>query len=172
MNSIKDDVLHIGVILNGNRQMQPILTPAKLVTLNVATLCYLCGKGFTPQDSKVCVHYHAGLISQRGAAHRSCSLKYREQNTINCYFHNLSNYDAHFTGCLAQNHIRVVATVVRSTQVSPTTFHIIYIYLAYLVVILLIFNLILMNNYFNLIFNLVPKQTLPCLYQFNQLQYC
>lgn len=94
MNSIR--VLHIGDILYANRQMQTILTSTEQVAFDAATLCYLCGKGFTPEDSKVLDHSHAANYPYRKAAPISCNLKFREQDTINCYFHNLSNYDAHF----------------------------------------------------------------------------
>ncbi|XP_054275402.1 uncharacterized protein LOC128994697 [Macrosteles quadrilineatus] len=93
--SLRQDVLKIGDTLYNERQMEPKLTPAEEAAHFAATLCYICGQGFTSQDSKVRDHMHSQPYSYRGAAHSSCNIRHQEQNTINCYFHNLT-YDSHF----------------------------------------------------------------------------
>ena len=96
MEMLKTDVEKLWSYLYEARNLRPVLTPAETVQYNSATTCYLCGKIYSKEDPKVRDHNHAAPYEYRGAAHRSCNLRYREQRVVNCYFHNLSNYDAHF----------------------------------------------------------------------------
>ena len=97
MKTLKQDIIHIGKLLFGQRQIQPRLTAEEEAEFQAATNCYICGGAFHPDgEMKVRDHKHAPPYTYRGAAHSNCNLRYHEQDTINCYFHNLSNYDAHF----------------------------------------------------------------------------
>ena len=59
-----------------------------------ASLCWICGGGFGPDDIKVWDHCHfTGKF--RGAAHNSCNLQFRKPTFTPVFFHNLSGYDAH-----------------------------------------------------------------------------
>ncbi|XP_054277901.1 uncharacterized protein LOC128996535 [Macrosteles quadrilineatus] len=96
VESINKDVLKIGDKLYKERRMTPNLTPAEEAAHIAAYQCYICGLGFTSdKDPKVRDHMHSTPYTYRGAAHSSCNIRHQEQNTINCYFHNLS-YDSHF----------------------------------------------------------------------------
>src|SRR5436190_9048087 len=97
MKTLKQDIIHIGKLLFGQRQIQLRLTAEEEAEFQAATNCYICGSAFHPNgEMKVRDHKHAPPYTYRGAAHSNCNLRYHEQDTINCYFHNLSNYDAHF----------------------------------------------------------------------------
>src|SRR5204862_1765452 len=96
MEALKMDVTMLWNYLFNARSLHPVLTVQQQIDYFMTTDCYLCGKEFSEQDPKVRDHNHAPPYEFRGAAHRSCNLRYREQRLINCYFHNLSNYDAHF----------------------------------------------------------------------------
>lgn len=95
VKSLTSDVYEIGNTLYGQRQMTPTLTPDEQSSFNTASLCHICGKTFSDLDKKVRDHQHSHPFKYRGASHSSCNLRYQEQSTINCYFHNL-NYDSHF----------------------------------------------------------------------------
>ena len=57
------------------------------------TKCWICNKEF---DDDVKVREHCHFTGRyRGAAHKSCNLKYRKPNFTPVVFHNLSGYDSH-----------------------------------------------------------------------------
>ena len=62
-------------------------------SFNAAKKCHICFKDFSEKDFKVRDHCHYTRL-YRGAAHRSCNLRYRIPNHIPIVFHNLSRYDA------------------------------------------------------------------------------
>ena len=57
------------------------------------TKCWMCNEEFD-EDVKVRDHCHF-TGRYRGAAHKSCNLKYRKLNFMPVAFHNLSGYDSH-----------------------------------------------------------------------------
>ena len=125
MESLKKDIAHIRDLLYGQRRTELKLTPAEEVEFQAATECYLCHKGYG-QEMKVRDHNHAPPYQYRGAAHASCNLRYHEQDTINCYFHNLSNYDAHFVVReldIDKGDVRVLANTEEKYITFLKTFH-------------------------------------------------
>ena len=62
-------------------------------------VCYICKKGFSTDDgNKKChkVRDHCHYIEKcRGAAHRTCNLRYKTPKEIHVVFHNGSTYDYH-----------------------------------------------------------------------------
>ena len=76
------------------KEMFP-LTSQEWKSFREATVCWLCRKGFGNGDLvKVRDHCHfTGKF--RGAAHRSCNLKFQRPKFTPVFFHNLQNYDAH-----------------------------------------------------------------------------
>ena len=76
------------------KEMFP-LTSQEWKSFREATVCWLCQKGFGEGDLvKVRDHCHfTGKF--RGAAHRSCNLKFQRPKFTPVFFHNLQNYDAH-----------------------------------------------------------------------------
>ena len=73
------------------------LTQQQWRSFHEATTCHVCGGPFDrgEDDRKVRDHCHS-TDEYRGAAHRSCNLRYQRSCTIPVVFHNLSGYDAHF----------------------------------------------------------------------------
>ena len=61
---------------------------------NIATICYICLKGFKVYDPKVRDHCHY-TGKYLGPAHGSCNLRYKIPNYILILFHSLSRYGAH-----------------------------------------------------------------------------
>ncbi|XP_054270714.1 uncharacterized protein LOC128991659 [Macrosteles quadrilineatus] len=98
IKSIRDDVQKIGDIVYGQRLPNdpPRLTQVEEDSFREQTVCYICKREFTILDPRVKDHQHSPPYTYRGAAHRSCNIRHKEQDTINIYLHNLSNYDAHF----------------------------------------------------------------------------
>ena len=76
------------------KEMFP-LTNQEWKSFREATVCWLCRKEFEKGDLvKVRDHCHfTGKF--RGAAHRSCNLKFQRPKFTPVFFHNLQNYDAH-----------------------------------------------------------------------------
>ena len=63
---------------------------------NKLKVCYICKKRFSTDDkNKVRDHYHY-IGKYRGAAHRTCNLRYKTPKEIPLVFHNGSTYDYHF----------------------------------------------------------------------------
>lgn len=90
-------MLNIADVLYADRRMDLVLTPDEQAAFDAATYCYLCGSGgFTPENPKVHDNFHAVPFSYRGPAHNNCNLKFQEQDLVNFYIYNLSNYNAHF----------------------------------------------------------------------------
>ena len=73
------------------------LTQQQWRSFHGASACHVCGGSFDrgEDDRKVRDHCHS-TGEYRGAAHRSCNLRYQRSCTIPVVFHNLSGYDAHF----------------------------------------------------------------------------
>ena len=74
----------------GNKEIK--ITIEEEEQFNNAMECWIC-KGFLGDD-KVRDHCHY-TGRYRGPAHNSCNLKYRKQNNISVFFHNLAGYDSH-----------------------------------------------------------------------------
>ncbi|XP_039293537.1 uncharacterized protein LOC120353558 [Nilaparvata lugens] len=76
-----------------------------------ADKCGLCDEVFTETDTKVRHHAH-----ENGkflcAAHVSCNLNTRTDDTISCYFHNFSGFDSHFI-------LKALAKCKKKFPVSP-----------------------------------------------------
>jgi len=61
----------------------------------VSTHCNLCKTEFTSRNIKVADHHHlSGRFRQ--SICNTCNLKLQMPKFVPCFFHNLSNYDAHF----------------------------------------------------------------------------
>lgn len=72
-----------------------IMTPEQRRTHDVCTTCNLCKKGFSKENHKVADHCHlSGKFRQTLC--NSCNLKLQQPNFVPVFFHNLTNYDAHF----------------------------------------------------------------------------
>ncbi|KYN28549.1 hypothetical protein ALC57_02028 [Trachymyrmex cornetzi] len=81
-------------IISANVLME-VLYKQQWETCRSATRCYICGKLFAPDDTRVRDHCH--LTSKfRGPAHSNCNLNYKNSFNIPVVFRNLSGYDAHF----------------------------------------------------------------------------
>jgi len=64
-------------------------------THDTCTTCNLCKNGFSKENRKVADHSHlSGHFRQTLC--NTCNLKLQTPNFVPCFFHNLSNYDAHF----------------------------------------------------------------------------
>ncbi|CAH1722581.1 unnamed protein product [Aphis gossypii] len=62
---------------------------------NLCKTCNLCKNGFSVGNHKVADHCHlSGKFRQTLC--NTCNLKLQTPNFVPCFFHNLSNYDAHF----------------------------------------------------------------------------
>ena len=88
INWIEEDVKNIAKL--GNKEM--IITEEEEEQFNKASDCWICGKKLNIDRVKDHCHYTG---QYRGAAHNSCNLKYRKQNNISVFFHNLAGYDSH-----------------------------------------------------------------------------
>lgn len=73
----------------------PCLTNDEENEYQRSNYCHLCSNNFEDFDAKVKSHCPITGV-YRGAAHRNCKLKVRDNYTIPVVFHNLSSYDAHF----------------------------------------------------------------------------
>uniref|UniRef100_A0A2S2NB19 DNA-directed DNA polymerase n=1 Tax=Schizaphis graminum TaxID=13262 RepID=A0A2S2NB19_SCHGA len=72
-----------------------ILTPEQEHTHNLCNTCNLCKCNFSMENHKVADHCHlSGKFRQTLC--NTCNLKLQTPNFVPCFFHNLSNYDAHF----------------------------------------------------------------------------
>lgn len=62
---------------------------------SIADTCNLCKTGFTSKNPKIADHNHlSGYFRQTLC--NNCNLKLQTPKFVPCFFHNLSNYDAHF----------------------------------------------------------------------------
>ena len=76
------------------KEMFP-LTSQEWKSFREATVCWLCRKEFE-RGKLVKVRDHCHFTGKfRGAAHRSCNLKFQRPKFTPVFFHNLQNYDAH-----------------------------------------------------------------------------
>ena len=78
-----------------------LLKKEQQVSYENATICYICNKKFENKylkDKKYCkIRDHCHYTGEyRGAAHRTCNLKYSVPRKIPIVFHNGSNYEYHF----------------------------------------------------------------------------
>jgi len=72
-----------------------IWSSEQLQTHDTCTTCNLCKNGFSKENRKVADHSHlSGHFRQTLC--NTCNLKLQTPNFVPCFFHNLSNYDAHF----------------------------------------------------------------------------
>ncbi|XP_011858631.1 PREDICTED: uncharacterized protein LOC105556165 [Vollenhovia emeryi] len=60
-----------------------------------ANRCHICGEPFEPSDQRVRDHCHI-TGRYRGPAHARCNINFNNSFVIPVFFHNLSDYDAHF----------------------------------------------------------------------------
>jgi len=74
----------------------PIIMTPKLRRIHeLCKICNLCKNGFSVENDKVADHCHlSGKFRQTIC--NTCNLKLQTPNFVPCFFHNLSNYDAHF----------------------------------------------------------------------------
>ena len=85
---LEDDVKAIANI----KPKKMIFTEEDKKHFNKASDCWICGEDLG--NDRVRDHCHF-TGRYRGPAHNSCNLKYRKQNNISVFFHNLSGYDSH-----------------------------------------------------------------------------
>ena len=72
-----------------------IFTPEDSVRFDAAIVCHICRENLEDdEDEKVRDHCHI-TGKYRGAAHKSCNLKYKIPKFFPVLFHNLSGYDSH-----------------------------------------------------------------------------
>ncbi|XP_025264492.1 uncharacterized protein LOC112637944 [Camponotus floridanus] len=71
------------------------LTPDEREIFASASRFYACERPFEADDARVCDHCHL-TGGFRGPAHSACNLNYKDSYIIPVFFHNLSEYDAHF----------------------------------------------------------------------------
>ena len=74
----------------GNKKIE--ITDEEEKEFNKATDCWICGEYLG--NDRVRDHCHF-TGRYRGPAHNRCNLKYRKQNNISVFFHNLVGYDSH-----------------------------------------------------------------------------
>jgi len=80
-------------LLNTNTPI--IMTPKLRRIHELCKICNLCKNGFSVENHKVADHCHlSGKFRQTIC--NTCNLKLQTPNFVPCFFHNLSNYDAHF----------------------------------------------------------------------------
>ncbi|XP_025268962.1 uncharacterized protein LOC112639391, partial [Camponotus floridanus] len=69
------------------------LTPDEREIFAGASRCYACERPFEADDARDHCHLTGRF---RGPAHSACNLNYKDSYVIPVFFHNLSDYDAHF----------------------------------------------------------------------------
>ena len=74
----------------GNKKIE--ITDKEEKEFNKAMDCWICGEYLG--NDRVRDHCHF-TGRYRGPAHNNCNLKYRKQNNISVFFHNLAGYDSH-----------------------------------------------------------------------------
>lgn len=92
MKLLKKDLVNICAKLSFIKSPIP-LTEANKRDITESSVCYICKK-MTNDDSTICFNQFTGLYE--GVGHKKCYKKYETPNFIPVFFHNLSNYDAHF----------------------------------------------------------------------------
>ena len=96
------------------KPMEP-LTKSQIKEYRPATKCHICSKPFNEKQRKVRDHCHyTGLY--RGAAHSSCSLKYKIPNYIPVIFYNLAGYDAHLFIRELSKHTTGMGIIAKNTE--------------------------------------------------------
>ena len=74
----------------GNKKIK--ITDEEEKEFNKASDCWICGEYLGNDRVRDHCHYTG---QYRGPAHNNCNLKYRKQNNISVFFHNLAGYDSH-----------------------------------------------------------------------------
>ncbi|XP_025199346.1 uncharacterized protein LOC112597488 [Melanaphis sacchari] len=93
INSIVEIAKKIEKLLKTNTPI--IYTTEQRKTHESCTTCNLCKTKFSQENHKVADHCHlSGKFRQ--SLCNTCNLKLRTPNFVPVFFHNLSNYDAHF----------------------------------------------------------------------------
>jgi len=93
VNSIVEIAENIEKLLQTNILI--IFTAKQQQAHNLCKTCNLCKNGFSAENQKVADHCHlSGKFRQ--TLYNTCNLKLQTTNFVSCFFHNLSNYDAHF----------------------------------------------------------------------------
>ncbi|KAL4143453.1 hypothetical protein QTP88_005784 [Uroleucon formosanum] len=93
INNIVETAEKIDKLLKTNIPI--IWSSEQLQTHDTCTTCNLCKNGFSKENRKVADHSHlSGHFRQTLC--NTCNLKLQTPNFVPCFFHNLSNYDAHF----------------------------------------------------------------------------
>ena len=91
------------------------LTKEQNVEFITAKECHICFKKFSPKDRKVRDHCHY-TGKYRGAAHSSCSLRYRIPDYIPVVFHNLAGYGAHLFIKELTKHTTKIGVIAKNTE--------------------------------------------------------
>ena len=89
----KDLKEHAMKIINCEKKVMTPLTKEEKEDYNNQKVCYICKKEFI--DDKVRDHCHY-TSKYRGAAHKTCNLRYKIPKNMPVIFHNGSTYDYHF----------------------------------------------------------------------------
>ena len=85
---LEEDVRKIAEL--GNKKIE--ITDEEEKEFNKASDCWICGEYLGKDRVRDHCHYTGRY---RGPAHNNCNLKYRKQNNISVFFHNLAGYDSH-----------------------------------------------------------------------------
>ena len=94
--------------------MDPLTNEEKL-EFKRARECHICFKEFSLKDMKVRDHCHY-TGKYRGAAHVSCSPRYKIPNYIPVVFHNLAEYDAHLFIKELVKHTTKIGVIAKNTE--------------------------------------------------------
>ena len=92
-----------------------IMTQADQLAFTSAVACYICGKNFTENSSKVRDHDHI-TGKYRGAAHNRCNLQLRKTYKIPVFFHNFRGYDSHLMVHALGEHPEIPIRVIGQTM--------------------------------------------------------
>ena len=111
----KDLKKHATKIIDFKKKTMIPLTKEEVDNYNKENTCYICKNDFN--NDKVRDHCHF-TGKYRGAAHNTCSLRYKVLKSIPVIFHNGSTYDYHFIKKSLPVNLMVILNILGKTQKS------------------------------------------------------